>query len=73
MKIPKYIKEKIEKRCDLAEQLIALEAEIDKWLESKGIEPGMGDYSECTLNSFILYTEPGTARDNLLRLLENEE
>lgn len=72
MKVPKYIREKIEKRCDLAEQLNAVNVEIDKWLEKKGINTGMGEYSEYTLNSVLIYTEPAVARDGLLKLLEKE-
>lgn len=73
MKIPKYIKKKIEKRCELEEKLISLNVEINKWFESNGIEARMDDYSECSFDSFVLYTKPSTQRDTLLRFLENEE
>ena len=38
--MPKYMVKKVERMCDLMEQIVALNVEFEEWLEKNGIESG---------------------------------
>lgn len=68
MKVPKYIKQKIIKRCEAQAKAIELQIEIEEWFEKNGID--IGEY--CATH-ICLYTEPTTVMEKHLKILENEE
>lgn len=57
--IPKYVEELLQKRKNLAEQLMCVGAELDEYCETIGIAPEYD--SACLCSHFMIYTEPGTA------------
>lgn len=57
--IPKDAEKLLQKRKNLAEQLMCVSAELDEYCETIGIAPGYDD--ACLCSHFMIYTEPGTA------------
>lgn len=62
MKIPKEIKDKLKKRVQLAQDLMAVCAEIDGWLEEQGADFQDFDLKDSVLTGCMIYTEPDAAR-----------
>lgn len=72
MNIPKRIEKLLDKRQQLAENLIAINCEIDTWLENKGVDLNDPDISDAVLSGCMIYTEPSTAKDMVKTFIENK-
>lgn len=70
MKIPKYIRKKLERRTKLAQDLNEVSSEIDDWLESKGVNLGEYPICDCVLTGCRIYCEPQGAAITLINYLE---
>lgn len=57
--IPKDVEKLLQKRKNLAEQLMCVGAELDEYCETIGIAPGYED--ACLGSHFMIYTEPASA------------
>lgn len=71
MKIPKYVERLIERREQLAWELISVGAKLDEWLEKNDIPTGT-DYTTTTTGCMI-YCEPGAAARLLREDILNKE
>lgn len=57
--VPKHVEKLLQKRRNLAEQLMCVGAELDEYCEAIGIAP---EYDDACLGShFMIYTEPASA------------
>lgn len=74
MKIPKYILEKLNMRCEYARIVNLLDCQIHDWLKSKGIAIDCYDFDNelIQLNSILLITEPITLRDKTIEYIESK-
>lgn len=72
MNIPKRIEKLLDKRQQLAENLITINCEIDTWLENKGVDLNDPDISDAVLSGCMIYTEPSTAKDMVKTFIENK-
>ena len=63
MRIPKYVQKMIDRRRKLADELNKVSVELDEWLEKNGFNV----YTDYTCTGILIYTEPGTARNNVMR------
>lgn len=72
MNIPKRIEKLLNKRQQLAENLMSVNCEIDAWLESKGADLNDPDISDAVLSGCMIYTEPSTATDMVKTFIENK-
>ena len=57
MKIPKYIERLIDRRTQLAWELIKVGSKLDAWLEKNDIPTG----TDYTTTGCMIYCEPSTA------------
>ena len=72
MNIPKRIEKLLDKRQQLAENLIVINCEIDTWLENKGVDLNDPDISDAVLSGCMIYTEPSTAKNMVKTFIENK-
>ncbi len=68
MKVPKYIKQKIKSRFNAQQRANALQTEIEKWFEKRGID--IGEYCGSHI---CLYTEAQMVKRTHLQILEKAE
>lgn len=74
MRIPEYIKKKLDLRCEYAKRVNSLDFEIHEWMKSKGIEISCYDYENELLlpNTIILITEPDTLKNRTIKYIESK-
>lgn len=72
MRVPKYIRELLERRERLAHSLIACEVELDRWLEKNGADLSDGDIQDSIVSGCMIYCEPTNAKFAVLDYIENK-
>lgn len=72
MKIPKEIIKILDKREKLAMNLISATSEIDKWLINHGADLNDNDLKDSVLSGCMIYCEPGSAKHNVIKYIENK-
>ena len=72
MKITKKIINLLDKREELAMELISVTAEIDRWLIDKGADLSDDDLKDSVLSGCMIYCEPGSAKLNVKNYIENK-
>ena len=72
MKIPKKILKLLDKREKLAMELISATAEMDRWLIDKGADLTDDDLKDSVLSGCMIYCEPGSAKLNVKKYIENK-
>lgn len=72
MVIPRKIEKLLDKRAKLAIELIALNSELDQWLESKGADLTDADICDSVSSGCMIYAEPYTAYSNVMNYIENK-
>lgn len=65
MIIPWHIEQLLNKRNDLASELIEVESKLDKWIEEHGGSLMDDDIKDSVLSGCLIYAEPGTAMQNV--------
>ncbi|MBE5898235.1 MAG: hypothetical protein E7279_01375 [Lachnospiraceae bacterium] len=61
MKVPKQIHEKLERRAELAIEIMVLTTDIDNWLEKNNIDVS----DEYKTSSCLIYLEPQNVVDEI--------
>ena len=72
MKIPKEIQKLLDKRMDLAIDLMDVTSRLDSWLEENGADLTDSDITDSTLTGCMIYTEPGNAKQNVEDYIRNK-
>ena len=72
MKITKKIINLLDKREELAMELISVTAEIDRWLIDKGADLSDDDLKDSVLSGCMISCEPGSAKLNVKNYIENK-
>ena len=71
MKIPKKIQKIIDKKAQLAMELIAVSNELDTWLIKHGADLTDSDLADSTLTGCMIYCKPGNAKTNIEEYIRN--
>lgn len=71
MKIPKKIQKIIDKKAQLAMELIAVSNELDTWLIKHGADLTDSDLADSTLTGCMIYCEHGNAKTNIEEYIRN--
>ena len=72
MKIPKEIQKLLDKRMDLAIDLMDITSKLDSWLEENGADLTDSDITDSTLTGCMIYAEPGNAKQNVEDYIRNK-
>lgn len=72
MEIPKKIQKLLDKRMDLAIDLMDVTSKLDSWLEENGADLTDADITDSTLTGCMIYTEPGNAKQNVEDYIRNK-
>lgn len=72
MELPKKIQKLLDKRMDLAIDLIDVTSQLDSWLEENGADFTDSDITDSTLTGCMIYVEPGTAKRNVENYIRNK-
>lgn len=65
MEIPKKVQKLLDKRMDLAIDLMDVTSKLDSWLEANGADLTDSDITDSTLTGCTIYAEPGNAKLNV--------
>lgn len=65
MKIPKRVQNLLDKREELAMNLISVSNELDTWLEKNSADFTDSDLVDSTITGCMIYCEPGNAKSNV--------
>lgn len=65
MEIPKKVQRLLDKRMDLAIDLMDVTSKLDSWLESNGADLTDSDITDSTLTGCMIYAEPESAKLNV--------
>lgn len=69
MKIPKNIQKLIDKREQLAIDLMDTEQKLDQWLEKNGADFNDPDLTDCTITGCMIYAEPWEAKELVMNYI----
>lgn len=72
MKIPKNIQKLIDKREQLAIDLMDTESKLDQWLEKNGADFNDPDLTDCTITGCMIYAEPWTAKELVMNYIREK-
>lgn len=72
MEIPKKVQKLLDKRMDLAIDLIDVTSKLDSWLEENGADLTDSDITDSTLTGCMIYAEPGNAKRNVEDYIRNK-
>lgn len=72
MEIPKKVQKLLDKRMDLAIDLIDVTSKLDSWLEENGADLTDADIIDSTLTGCMIYAEPGNAKQNVEDYIRNK-
>lgn len=72
MEIPKRVQKLLDRREQLAMNLISITNELDSWLEENGADLTDSDITDSTLSSCMIYTEPGNAKSSVEDYIRNK-
>lgn len=71
MKIPKKIQKLLDRRAQLATDLISVNNQLDSWLEKHGANLTDSDIADSILSGCMIYCEPGNAKINVEDYIKN--
>ena len=71
MEIPKKIQKLLDKKMNLAIDLMNVTSELDSWLEQNGADLTDPDITDSTLTGCMIYAEPGNAKRNVEDYIKN--
>ncbi|MGN0291985.1 MAG: hypothetical protein ACI4C5_08635 [Lachnospiraceae bacterium] len=71
MEIPKKVQKLLDKRKQLAEELISVTNELDSWLINNGADLTDSDLVDSILTGCMIYCEPGNAKSNVEDYIKN--
>lgn len=69
MKIPKNIQKLIDKREQLAIDLMDTEQKLDQWLEKNGADLNDPDLADSTISGCMIYAEPWAAKELVMNYI----
>lgn len=69
MKIPKNIQKLIDKREQLAIDLMDTEQKLDQWLEKNGADLNDPDLTDSTISGCMIYAEPWAAKELVMNYI----
>ena len=72
MDIPKKIQKLLDKRMDLAIELMDVTSKLDSWLKENGADLTDSDIIDSTITGCLIYTEPGTAKREVEEYIINK-
>ena len=72
MEIPKKVQKLLDKKMDLAIDLIDVTSKLDSWLEENGADLTDSDITDSTLTGCMIYTEPGNAKRDVEDYIRNK-
>lgn len=72
MVIPKKIEKLLDKRAEIAIELMDLNAKLDQWLKSKGADFTDTDIRDSVTTGCMIYVEPYTANSNIKEYIKNK-
>ena len=72
MEIPYKVQKLLDKRMNLAMNLIDVTSKLDSWLEENGADLTDSDITDSTLTGCMIYTDPGSAKQNVEDYIRNK-
>lgn len=72
MEIPYKVQKLLDKRMNLAMNLIDVTSKLDSWLEENGADLTDSDITDSTLTGCMIYTDPGSAKRNVEDYIRNK-
>lgn len=72
MEIPKRVQKLLDRREQLAMNLISITNELDSWLEENGADLTDSDITDSTLSGCMIYTEPGNTKSSVEDYIRNK-
>ena len=72
MEIPKKVQKLLDKRMDLAIDLMDVTSKLDSWLEENGADMTDADITDSTLTGCMIYAEPGNAKQSIEDYIRNK-
>ena len=72
MEIPKKVQKLLDKRMDLAIDLMDVESKLDSWLEENGADLTDSDITDSTITGCMIYAEPENAKRNVEDYIRNK-
>lgn len=72
MEIPKRVQKLLDRREQLAMNLVSVTNELDSWLEANGADLTDSDITDSTLSGSMIYTEPGNAKSSVEDYIRNK-
>lgn len=72
MEIPKRVQKLLDKREQLAMNLVRVTNELDSWLEANGADLTDSDITDSTLSGCMIYTEPENAKSSVEDYIRNK-
>lgn len=72
MQIPKKIQKLLDKKMNLAIELMEVTHKLDSWLEENGADLTDSDITDSTITGCMIYAEPGNAKQNVEDYIRNK-
>lgn len=72
MEIPKRVQKLLDRREQLAMNLVRVTNELDSWLEANGADLMDSDITDSTLSGCMIYTEPENAKSSVEDYIRNK-
>lgn len=72
MEIPKEVQKLLDKRMDLAIDLMDVISKLDSWLKENGADLTDSNIIDSTITGCMIYTEPGNAKQNVEDYIRNK-
>lgn len=72
MEIPKKIERLLDRRRDLAIDLMDVSSQLDSWLEENGADLTDSDLTDSTITGCMIYAEPWNAKRNVENYIRNK-
>lgn len=72
MEIPKRVQKLLDRREQLAMNLVSVTNELDSWLEANGADLTDSDITDSTLSGCMIYTEPENAKSSVEDYIRNK-
>lgn len=72
MEIPKRVQKLLDRREQLAMNLVSVINELDSWLEANGADLTDSDITDSTLSGCMIYTEPENAKSSVEDYIRNK-
>ena len=72
MQIPKKIQKLLDKKMNLAIELMEVTHKLDSWIEENGADLTDSDITDSTLTGCMIYAEPENAKQNVEDYIRNK-